>query len=55
MTHDAVLVFSKTAGAIYLLTVFLGAVLWTYWPSRRRIYDEAAQSPLNDEEDHPCR
>ncbi|AAV97322.1 cytochrome c oxidase, cbb3-type, subunit IV (plasmid) [Ruegeria pomeroyi DSS-3] len=55
MTHDAVLVFSKTWGAIYLLVVFVAAVLWTYWPSRRGLYDEAAQSPLQKDEDRPCR
>ncbi len=55
MSHDTVLVFSKTWGAIYLLVVFLAALVWTYWPSRRDIYDRAAQSPLSDEEDSPCR
>ncbi len=49
-THDAVLVFSKTWGAMYLLVVFLLAVLWTYWPSRKSIYDRAEQSPLGDED-----
>lgn len=48
--HDAVLVFSKTWGAIYLLVVFLAATVWTYWPSRRKVYDAAAQAPLGDEE-----
>lgn len=49
-THDAVLVFSKTWGAVYLLSVFLAALIWTYWPGRRRVYDAAAQSPLGTEE-----
>lgn len=48
--HDTVLVFSKTWGAVYLLVVFLFALVWTYWPSRRSIYDDAAQSPLGDED-----
>ncbi|WP_281973918.1 cbb3-type cytochrome c oxidase subunit 3 [Ruegeria faecimaris] len=55
MTHDTVLVFSKTWGAIYLLVVFLAAVVWTYWPSRRKVYDDAAQSPLDHQEDQPWR
>lgn len=48
--HDAVLVFSKTWGAVYLLVVFLLAALWTYWPGRKSIYEAAAQSPLGEEE-----
>lgn len=50
MTHDTVLVFSKTWGAIYLLAVFLLAVVWVYWPSNKATYDEAAKSPLSDEQ-----
>ena len=53
MTHDAVLVFSKTWGAVYLLTVFIVAVVWIYWPSKRKTYEDAAQWPLQ-EEDKPC-
>ena len=49
-THDAVLVFSKTWGAIYLLSVFVLAAIWTYWPSRKSLYDKAEQSPLKDED-----
>jgi cytochrome c oxidase cbb3-type subunit 4 len=50
MTHDTILVFSKTWGAIYLLVVFLAAVVWVYWPSHKKTYDEAAIKPLEDEE-----
>ncbi|MEM1298914.1 MAG: cbb3-type cytochrome c oxidase subunit 3 [Pseudomonadota bacterium] len=56
-THDAVLVFSKSWGAVYLLVVFLAATLWAYWPSRRKGLDAAAHWPLDeaDREDKPCR
>ena len=54
-THDAVLVFSKSWGALYLAIVFIGATVWTYWPSRKSMLDKAAQRPLDDEEDTPCR
>ncbi|MDA7827189.1 cbb3-type cytochrome c oxidase subunit 3 [Rhodobacteraceae bacterium] len=49
-THDAVLYISKTWGAVYLFLVLIGAIIWTYWPSRKSIYTKAAQSPLNNEE-----
>ena len=48
--HDSVLVFSKTWGAVYLLGVFIAALVWTYWPSHKSVYDNAAQSPLGDED-----
>ncbi len=50
MTHDAVLIFSKTWGAVYLAVVFFAAVIWTYWPSRKATYDAAEQSPLTSGE-----
>ena len=49
-THDAVLYFSKTLGALYLFVVFVIAAVWIYWPSRKSTYDKAAQSPLGEEE-----
>ena len=49
-THDAVLYFSKTWGAAYLLVVFVLAAVWIYWPTRKGIYDAARRSPLGSEE-----
>ena len=34
--HDFVLYFSKTFGALYLFSVFLIALVWTYWPDTSR-------------------
>lgn len=48
--HDTVLMFSKSWGALYLFVVFAGAVIWVYWPSRRKEMDRAARRPLEDEE-----
>ncbi len=54
MIHDEVLVFSKTWGALYLFVVFFAAVIWIYWPSKRKGYDDAAKWPLR-EDDKPCK
>lgn len=54
MTHDVVLVFSKSWGALYLLIFFLVAVAWTYWPSRKSTYTQASQNPL-EKDDNPCQ
>ena len=50
MTHEAFIAFAKTGGAIYMLAVFLLAVVWVYWPSRKATYDAAALTPLSDED-----
>ena len=54
MTHDAVLVFAKTWGALYLLAFFVCAVIWTYRPSKREQYRDAAHQPL-EKDDTPWR
>ena len=54
MTHDTVLVFSKTWGMIYLLVFFLAAVVWAYCPSKKEEFEKAARWPLEDG-DGPCR
>ena len=54
MTHDAVLVFAKSWGALYLLVFFVAAVVWTYWPKRKKQLDDASQIPL-EKEDKPWR
>ncbi|MCG8490530.1 MAG: cbb3-type cytochrome c oxidase subunit 3 [Sneathiellales bacterium] len=54
MSHDAVLVFAKTWGALYLFVFFLAAVIWTYRPSKRKYYEDEANRPLKDE-DIPCK
>ena len=54
MSHDAVLVFAKSWGAAYLLIFFVAAVVWAYWPSRRKRYEDASRWPL-EEDDTPCQ
>ncbi len=54
MSYDAVLLFSKTWGALYIGLVFLAVVVWTFLPSRREELEEAAGIPLREEE-RPCR
>lgn len=54
MTYDSVLVFAKSWGALYILVFFLASVVWAFWPSKKREFQEAARRPL-DEDDTPWR
>lgn len=53
MTHDALVVFAKTFGLLYLMGFFLIVVFQTYRPSRKASADRAARSILTAE-DRPC-
>ena len=52
--YDTMLIFARTWGALYLGVFFIIAVIWTWWPSRKKQMDEAASAPLR-EHDKPCR
>lgn len=53
--HDTVVGFSKSFGLFYLVTLSVIALAWTYWPSNKKGFDEAAKLPVREEEDRPCR
>ncbi|HEV7435381.1 MAG TPA: cbb3-type cytochrome c oxidase subunit 3 [Pseudorhizobium sp.] len=53
--HDAVVAFSKSFGLFYLVALSVIALAWTYWPSNKKKFEEAAKRPMREEEDRPWR
>ncbi len=53
ITHDALVFFSKTFGLFYLIALSIGVLVYVYWPSNRKKFDDAAQAILEGE-DRPC-
>jgi cytochrome c oxidase cbb3-type subunit 4 len=52
--HDTLIWFSKSFGLFYLVALSLVIVLYVYWPSHKRRFDQAAHAILDDE-DRPWR
>jgi cytochrome c oxidase cbb3-type subunit IV len=52
--HDTLVWFSKSFGLLYLVGLSIVVVIYAYWPSNKREFDEAADAILHDE-DKPCR
>ncbi|PWE31258.1 CcoQ/FixQ family Cbb3-type cytochrome c oxidase assembly chaperone [Maritimibacter sp. 55A14] len=48
MTHDLLVYLSKTVGLIWLMGIFVIAVIRAYSPSRRAAHDRAARSILGE-------
>ena len=46
--------FSKSFGLFYLIALSIVVVVYAYWPSNKKRFDEAAQAIL-DHEDKPHR
>ena len=53
--HEAVVCFAKSFGLFYLLGLSAICLAWTYWPSNKKGFDEAAKMPVLEEEDRPWR
>jgi cytochrome c oxidase cbb3-type subunit IV len=52
--HDTLVVFAKTFGLFFLIAMFVAAVVYAFWPSKKEKFDRAARSVLDDEEG-PCQ
>lgn len=54
MDNDFMVWFSKSFGLFYLIALSLGVLVYAFWPSNKKRFDDAAQSIL-DQEDRPDR
>jgi len=54
LDHDTLVWFSKSFGLFYLIGLFVIVVVYAYWPSNRRRFEQAADAILHDE-DKPWR
>ena len=52
--HDTLVGFAKSWGLFYLIAFSICVVIYAFWPSNRKRFDQAAVSIL-EEEDRPCR
>jgi cytochrome c oxidase cbb3-type subunit IV len=52
--HSDIVVFAKSFGLFYLIALSIGVLVYTYWPSNKQRFDEAAKNIIHDE-DKPWR
>jgi cytochrome c oxidase cbb3-type subunit 4 len=46
-TYRQVAEFAQTWGLIYFVAVFLAVVVYAFWPSNKKKFDEASRIPLD--------
>lgn len=51
MTYQDVVAFSESWGGVYFMIMFLVALTYALWPSKRAEFDQAARIPLEDDGD----
>lgn len=52
--HDLLVAISKSFGLFYLIALSIAVVIYAFWPSNKKQFDNAARSILRDE-DRPWR
>lgn len=49
MTYQDVLSFVGTYGLIYFLILFVGVLVYVFWPGNKRRFEDAARLPLKED------
>lgn len=49
MTHQAATVLSQTVALVLFVALFVGVVVYVFWPGKKKKFDDAAKLPLEDE------
>ena len=47
---DTILPLLKQFWGVWLMALFVGIVVWVFWPSRRKQMEDDARIPFRDEE-----
>ena len=50
VAHETLVWFSKSFGLFYLLGLSLAVLVYVYWPSNKKRFDQAASAILKDED-----
>ena len=51
MTYNAATVLSQTVALFLFIALFVGVVVYVFWPGNKKKFDEAAQLPLEEDEE----
>jgi cytochrome c oxidase cbb3-type subunit 4 len=50
MTHQAATALSQTVALILFVALFVGVLLYVFWPGNKKKFEDAAKLPLEDEQ-----
>jgi cytochrome c oxidase cbb3-type subunit 4 len=53
MTYESATTFSQIAALVIFMALFLGVILYVFWPGNKKKFDETANLPLEDKDDEP--
>ena len=48
--HETTILAAKSFGLFYLIAMSIGVLIYVYWPSNRKRFDQAAERVIHDED-----
>ncbi|ACI94245.1 cytochrome c oxidase, Cbb3-type, CcoQ subunit [Afipia carboxidovorans OM5] len=48
--HDILVWFSKSYGLFYLLALSAAVLIYVYWPSNKKVFEDAGRAIIEDED-----
>ena len=55
MTYDTVATFSQVTSLFFFIALFIGVVVYAFWPSNRRRFEAAQREALDLDDDTALR
>ena len=53
MSFHAATVLSQTIALVLFVSLFVGSIAYVFWPGNKKKFDEAAEIPLDENNDEP--
>lgn len=53
MTYHDATALSQIVALVLFISLFVGIIVYVFWPGNKKKFDEAAQLPLDDNNDEP--
>jgi cytochrome c oxidase cbb3-type subunit 4 len=47
--YETLAEFARTGGTIYCFVLFLGVLVYAFWPANREAFNKAARAPLRED------
>ena len=54
LDHETLVAFAKSWGLFYLIAFAIGVLVYTFWPSNRKRFDDA-KTRILDKDDRPWK
>ena len=52
MTYEQVAGITQVAALLFFVALFVGVVIYAFWPGNQKIFEKDAQIPLHKDPDH---